>query len=299
MTHTHCPFLGTPDDRETALSFPSPNNVCFRSPKPRRTATAHQSSFCLGSGYIHCPVFQGSAAVDDRSAAATARPRRWKLALGLTTLAILALLSMGFLLITQPGFLSVSKTATPDQSDLQELAQLIHATQTESHTATPAWTATKTVTRTTVAATRTTTLTPTLATKTVTSTVRPSSTWTVQPTLTPGTPCGAPMGWVHYTVKMGDTLSMLSVLTRSSITQIQIANCMGNSTNLLAGTNIYLPYIPATQVVPSKTSIPTVTPTFTVQPENTAIATNIPTDIPTEVTLPTETTAAPDTPATP
>jgi hypothetical protein len=142
-------------------------------------------------------------------------------------------------------------------------------------------------------ATATATATP------VTPTIQPSSTWTLQPSRTPATPCGIPYGWVAYTVKIGDTLSMLSVLTRTSISQLQIANCLGNSTNLLFGTNIYLPFIPVTQVFPSKTSVPPATPTFTVQPEITATEASLPTGIPTEVTLPAATTAATEVPATP
>ena len=78
------------------------------------------------------------------------------------------------------------------------------------------------------------------------------------PSKTP-VPCGPPPGWVPYRVRPGDTLYSLALATGSTVRQLQIANCLGSSSNIQAGQVIYLP-----RALPSATF--TSTPTRTITP---------------------------------
>lgn len=55
--------------------------------------------------------------------------------------------------------------------------------------------------------------------------------------------CGPPPGWVEYVVLPGDSLFQLSVAFDVSVEEIQLANCLGSSTSLQAGTIIFMPDI--------------------------------------------------------
>jgi len=78
-------------------------------------------------------------------------------------------------------------------------------------------------------------------------------------------PCGAPPGWVNYYVVSGDTLYSISLRYRVTVTQLQIANCLGSSTYLQVGKLLKVPNVtPSTPVVP-----PTAVWTETVPPSAT------------------------------
>lgn len=78
----------------------------------------------------------------------------------------------------------------------------------------------------------------------------PSHTATVPPSQNG---CGAPFGWVQYTIKRGDTLySLHKTFQLNSIGKLQEANCMGSSTTLITGTFIWVPDI--SPVSPTTTS---------------------------------------------
>ena len=98
------------------------------------------------------------------------------------------------------------------------------------------------------------------------------------PTSTPNRPsiptpspvhCGAPQGWVLYTVQQGDTLYSIGVARGVNVAQLQAANCMGNSTIIKIGQRIYVPNVPT--VIPSSTATATPTPTPTLPPTLTPI----------------------------
>lgn len=57
--------------------------------------------------------------------------------------------------------------------------------------------------------------------------------------------CGPPPGWVIYIVHYGDTLYQISRAVGTSIADLQLANCMGNSTFIRTGQALYVPFIPA------------------------------------------------------
>jgi len=78
------------------------------------------------------------------------------------------------------------------------------------------------------------------------------------PTITP-IPCGAPAGWVNYLVNPGDTLYSISLLYRISIDDLQNANCLGDSTYILAGTLLRVPNVPPSTPKVSATPLTTLT----------------------------------------
>lgn len=92
----------------------------------------------------------------------------------------------------------------------------------------------------------------------------------VRPTSTP-VPCGPPLGWVIYIVRHGDTLYALSLVLHVGVTDLQRANCMGTSINIMAGQRLYVPFIPVYTPFPTATLPPylTPTPTITWPPTNT------------------------------
>ncbi len=107
-------------------------------------------------------------------------------------------------------------------------------------------------------------------------------------TPTPTITCGAPAGWVQYTVQAKDTLYQLSQLFGVSVAQIQLANCMGSATLISVGQRLYVPNVPtqtpvppSATPVPSATSAPTNTPTLTPAPTATFTSTPAPSDTPT------------------
>jgi len=120
------------------------------------------------------------------------------------------------------------------------------------------------------------------------------------PTRTP-VPCGPPSGWIHYTVLKGDTLYSLAQYYRVTVQQLQQANCMGNSTVLYTGRQIYVPPMPTRTPLPTLTSTSTLTPTQApVTPSTTPIAsdtsTQTPTETPSDTPTPSYTPTSSDTP---
>jgi LysM repeat protein len=118
-------------------------------------------------------------------------------------------------------------------------------------------------------------------------------------------PCGAPGGWVPYTVINGDTLYNLGQRYRVTVADLQIANCLGTSTYLQAGKPIKVPFVPTSTTAPSATLVSVPSSTFTLPPTVTATQlvlvptqtstpTSTPTDVPTDT--PTATLTAPATP---
>ncbi len=128
---------------------------------------------------------------------------------------------------------------------------------------------------------------PMLATPTATATLRlyPTATRSYYPT---PVHCGPYYGWVRsYVVQQGDTLFHISQLYRTTVTALQIANC-------LPGTVIYPGQLLWVPNVPTSTPGVTLIPTF---PTDTAVPTEPLTLTPapyfTETAAPTSTTPGP------
>jgi len=92
--------------------------------------------------------------------------------------------------------------------------------------------------------------------------------------------------WVYYTVQPGDTLYSLGQIYGVSVSELQVANCMGSSTNIRVGQKLLVP-----NVVPNYTPTPSVTPS----PQPTATFTEIPPS-PTLTEIPPSPTATSDFP---
>lgn len=114
--------------------------------------------------------------------------------------------------------------------------------------------------------------------------------------------CGAPYGWVRYTVQPGDNLYRISLLYRITVAELKQANCL-TSDYISAGQLLWVPNTvtstpPAT---PINIEFPTVTPVETEVPptdtlEPPATSTEVP---PSPTTAPTETAPPPTEPPAP
>jgi len=120
-------------------------------------------------------------------------------------------------------------------------------------------------------------------------------------------PCGPPSSWIKaHTVKAGENLYRISLLYRTTVAQLQSANCMGSSTIIHVGQLLWVPNVPtttpgititATNTVtvsaPTNTatrtpdfSTPTNTATNTLEPTSTSSPTPSNTPVPTQPTSP-------------
>ncbi len=117
----------------------------------------------------------------------------------------------------------------------------------------------------------------------------------IGPTKTPFQ-CGPPPGWILYTVQKGDNLYRLSLAFSTTIWQLQVANCLGNSVYIRVGQRIYVPNVPTLTIIPTGTSTPTLVPTL--EPTFTPTFTPTPTDTLTP-TATLELTATPTSSVTP
>lgn len=99
----------------------------------------------------------------------------------------------------------------------------------------------------------------------------------VGPTKTPFQ-CGPPPGWILYTVQKGDNLYRISIAFGTTVWQLQVANCLGNSAYIRVGQRIYVPNVPTLTPLPTGTPIPTATATLapTITPTFTLTATDVP-----------------------
>lgn len=125
------------------------------------------------------------------------------------------------------------------------------------------------------------------------SSVIPSLTYTI-------IPCGAPAGWVQYTVQPGDNLYQISLRYGLSVAQLQSANCLGTSTLIYGGQKLWVPNVitntplatnividfPTATLSPTNTSTPTATVTVTSTSTPTPTATSTPSATPTSTATP-------------
>lgn len=120
------------------------------------------------------------------------------------------------------------------------------------------------------------------------------------PTITP-VPCGPPFSWVRYTVQSGDNLYRISQLFRITVTQLQQANCLGYSTTIYTGQNLWVPNVATSTpfATPINIEFDTVTPIPTDTLPPTSPSTNVPpltTATPTSTSIPPPTETPPSTP---
>lgn len=86
--------------------------------------------------------------------------------------------------------------------------------------------------------------------------------------------CGAPAGWIQYTVQPGDTLFKISQLYRTTVSQLQQANCLGSSTTIFIGQKLWTPNVPTSTPAITATIITIEFDTATPEPTATPAPTN-------------------------
>ncbi len=98
------------------------------------------------------------------------------------------------------------------------------------------------------------------------------------PTATP-IPCGAPRNWtMSYYVKSGDNLYQIGLKYRVSVQELQLANCLGYSTQIKVGQRLFVPNVPTSTpavtntppATPTSSHTPTLNPSMTASPTNTS-----------------------------
>jgi len=116
-------------------------------------------------------------------------------------------------------------------------------------------------------------------------------------------PCGPPSSWIKaHTVKTGENLYRISLLYRTTVSQLQSANCMGSSTIIHIGQVLWVPNVPTSTpaITITRTNTPTSTNTFTKTPDfSTSTATFVVTSSPTFTPTPTATITTIPTTTTP
>lgn len=99
--------------------------------------------------------------------------------------------------------------------------------------------------------------------------------------------CGAPYGWVLYTVQSGDTLYSIAQEFGTTVYALQQANCLGGSTVIKVGQKLYVPYHLTSTPYLSPTPADTQPPTITGTPEPPTTPTPVPTPTYTDPSTPT------------
>jgi hypothetical protein len=307
-----CPFFGLEDDPETAATFPTDRNRCYRLPKSRPVSLDQQGSYCLSSNYPSCQIYQMQPSrrlalpVFPSASVVASNPFFWPVSVIL--LAFVAMIGLFFYARSIWGsdlsfslFASeLSKYTQPRPTNTPTLSPFPSATHLQPltlETLTPVPTRTGT-------STPTETFVPTvLVTMLNTDTDTPDTTGTaltrtrVPPTSTAypsATVCsGPPFGWSRYIVRFGDTLNSIAVANGVSIAQLQLANCMGSSITIYAGGALYVPHAATQVVVPTRTFTSAPAPTKTKRPAPSNTPKPPPSDTP--VPLPSDTPVPPPT----
>ena len=91
------------------------------------------------------------------------------------------------------------------------------------------------------------------------------------PPTEPPISCGPPSGWVFYTVQLGDNLYRIGLAYGVTVFQLQLANCMGNSTVIRMDRKLYVPNVPTRTPLVSPTKKPTAPPAASVTPTSTTV----------------------------
>jgi len=129
-------------------------------------------------------------------------------------------------------------------------------------------------------------------------TLVPGTTLFVPPILVNNTPipCGPPFGWTRYTVQPGDTLFRIATMYGTTVSLLQQANCLGNSTAIRAGQLLWVPNVPPRTPIPSNTPGVTLVPEFSTPTEIPPTEPLTETPPPTSTSAPTSTTAPTEPP---
>lgn len=226
MPEILCPYLGSRIDPDTAFSYATPENLCFRAEPVSSIELSHQERFCLDKTYTHCPIFlfykRDAAEGIARTPTGITQPdlpaRYFKYQKPLMViLAILALFVVFFL-----GWNAYMQRAPGRQTEQAVIANA------------------KTQLALTGLVGVEMTLTPGVAVsnqspvkRTVTPVKKPAR-------LNSPTVCVPPPGWVQITLQPGDTLSSLSETYQTSTDLLRQANCLGQVDTLVDKASFYV-----------------------------------------------------------
>ena len=104
-----CPFLGFRDDQDTALSYPSQYNCCYKAKPVVPVSMYHQRSFCLSKDYVACPVLKAEivAPLPQKLVGKFARPgnmKPWIALAGVIGILLIGSIVMGLIgVVNIPG----------------------------------------------------------------------------------------------------------------------------------------------------------------------------------------------------
>jgi LysM repeat protein len=136
-------------------------------------------------------------------------------------------------------------TAAPTASPLPLPTSTASASPIPAATAVPSMTSSPTAAP-TATPSRTSSRTPT---RTPAPTLTPTLTATTPPAPLAGCTPQAPMDWVRYAVRPGDTLSGLAVTTGAAVEQLRTVNCLDPSSLLIVNQALFLPRLPPSPTV--------------------------------------------------
>lgn len=281
MTSQRCPYLGLSADSKTALDFPSDGNCCHHARPVIPVSRAHQKAVCLTLEFSACPVYQRTGLAP--------LPRELIAPVFVRTLVLRAIYGSIFLIL----LIAVGVTVARLASSLGFADARVTGTGQNTDTSGPGSSE------------------PILVAEPGNTAVFPSTHQAA--TITAESEavragCVAPNGWIPYTVKPTDSIFRLSLVYGISVADLQVANCLGESTYVRPGEIIYVPNPPTstptyTPVPPTATFMklilsPTPSPTKEDEPEPkpTLVPTRPPNASPTSRPDPTNTPRPPDTP---
>lgn len=239
MPQPICPYLGLKQDPNTVLEFPSERNYCHHARPVAPVNLRHQRLTCLTDRYVNCPVYQQSnpqTLPENLTLPSFQRARQRR-----TMLVLFFLLALGGLAV---GILGTMNATEKREEVSQSRSLLGNAGGTQDL----------------LLLTQALNLTERAVSTSITTTLGPE-----QPT-----GCVPPEGWIEYQVKPTDSLLRLSLLYRTSIEALQIANCLGDRTLIQPGQTLFVPPLP------TPTATPTHTPTRTRVPSSIGMPTSPP-----------------------
>lgn len=262
---TACLNLGSRNDPAVCFGYANPNNYCYRTSPPEAVRLSYQERVCLSTAWVDCPVYQpdwNGSFPREISASPQSSHRSlliWA-AIAIVVGVIALVLWYAYAHVFARSLSSDSETqptlfiSAPAQENLSTTAGDLPLSDSGLPTSLPL-----------IAPLATSTSSPTLAVPTqfVTNTPAPSPTVPSpspsstaplpSPTLAASSPsptsppaqdadtCQPPDNWKLYTVRPGDTLSLLGQLSGASVAEIRTANCLSKTNLIYVGQKLYLP----------------------------------------------------------
>lgn len=234
MPQPICPYLGLRRDPSTVLEFPNERNYCHHARPIAPVNLRHQRLSCLTDRYTNCPVYQqvsGRPLPADLLLPSFNQMRQRRIILTFFLLLVLGgLIAGGVSAMRTSGDRAVSQTGDTNQigGDSQDLLLLTEALQLTGEAV--------------------------------------SSRNNLTPVQGTSTECIPPEGWVAYLVKPTDSLLRLSLLYRTSVEALQLANCLGERTLIRPGEILYVPPVPTPTTTQTRTPTRTRVPFSAINP---------------------------------